>query len=170
MNLLSGTRAKWVVYGLEIFLVYILQSTPALIPEIFGEKPMMVVVCVVSIALFEGDVTGMWFGLGAGLLLDTGSIAPFGFYGLILLVICFGCGTLVMYLMRNNMVTSLILGFIAVSVVSVVQWLCFASPHSANDAGFFVIHILLPRCIYSTALMPLFYYFNRAITTRLYDE
>lgn len=170
MNLLNGTKAKWVVYALEIFLVYILQSTPALIPEIFGEKPMALVVCAVSIALFEGDVTGMWFGLGAGLLLDTGSTTPFGFYGLILLIICFGCGTLVMYLMRNNAVTSLILGFIAVSVVSVVQWLCFASPHGAGDAGFFLIHILLPRCIYSTALMPFFYYFNRAITTRLYDE
>lgn len=170
MNLLNGTRSKWIVYGLEIFLVYVLQSTPALIPEIFGEKPMLVAICAVSIALFEGDVTGMWFGLGAGLLLDTGSTAPFGFYGLILLAVCFGCGTLVMYLMRNNAVTSLILGFAAVAIVSVAQWLCFALPQDGSDVSFFIVQILLPRCAYSTVLMPLFYYFNRAITTRLYDE
>ncbi len=170
MNLLNGTRAKWAVYALEIFLVYVLQSTPALIPEILGEKPMLVVICVVSIALFEGDVTGMWFGLGAGLLLDTGSTAPFGFYGLVLLVVCFGYGTLVMYLMRNNAVTSLILGFTAVAAVSVVQWLCFAPPQSGSDVSFFLLQIFLPRSLYSTALMPLFYYFNRAIATRLYDE
>ncbi len=170
MIFLSNTKTKWIVYAIEIFLIYILQSTPALIPEICGEKPMLVVICAISIALFEGDVTGMWFGLGAGLLMDTGSTAPFGFYGLILLILCFGCGTLVMYLMRNNAVTSLILGFVAVVAVSVVQWLCFAPPQDANDAGFFFTQILLPRSLYSTALMPLFYFFNRAITTRLYDE
>lgn len=170
MRLPGNTHTKWIVYGIEIFLVYVLQSTPALIPEICGEKPMLTVVCAVSIALFEGDVTGMWFGLGAGLLMDTGSTGPFGFYGLALLVVCFGCGTLVMYLMRNNAVTSLILGFAAVALISSAQWIFFTQSHSGKDIAFFLINILLPRCLYSTAVMPLFYYFNRAITTRLYDE
>lgn len=169
MNLLNNTRAKWVIYGVEIFLIYVLQSTPALIPEIFGEKPMTVLMCAVSIALFEGDVIGMWFGLGAGLLLDTGSTNPFGFYGLMLLCVCYVCGALVMYLMRNNVVTSLILGFTAAVLVSLAQWIFF-SHSSLQNILFFVTNILLPRCIYSVALMPLFYYFNRAVTTRLYDE
>lgn len=169
MNLMSNTRVKWIIYGIEIFLVYVLQSTPGLIPEIFGEKPLPVVICAVSIALFEGDVIGMWFGLGAGLLMDTGSTGPFGFYGLVLLSICFACGTLVMYLMRNNIVTSLILGFAATFLASLAQWIFFSHSGSENML-FFITDILLPRCIYSTAIMPLFYYFNRAITTRLYDE
>jgi rod shape-determining protein MreD len=169
MNLLNGARAKWVIYGVEIFLVYVLQSTPALIPGIFGEKPMLLLMCAVSISLFEGDVTGMWFGLGAGLLMDTGSTAPFGFYGLVFLCICFGCGTLVMYLMRNNIMTALILGFVAALLVSAVQWIFFSHSGAENNL-FFIKNILLPRCIYSTATMPLFYYFNMAITTRLYDE
>lgn len=168
--MLNNTRAKWVVYGLEIFLVYVLQSTPALIPEIAGEKPMLTVLCAVSIALFEGDVTGMWFGLGTGLLMDTGSTGPFGFYGLSLMVVCFGFGMLVMYIMRNNAVTSLILGFTAVVIISFVQWIFFAQLAGGADLLFFITDILLPRCLYSTAIMPLFYYFNRAITTRLYDE
>lgn len=169
MNPVNNTKAKWVIYGIEIFLVYVLQSTPALIPEIFGEKPLSVVMCAVSIALFEGNVTGMWFGLGAGLLIDTGSTGPFGFYGLVLLSICFACGTLVMYLMRNNVMTSLILGFAAAVLASLAQWIFFAHSGSENIL-FFITDILLPRCVYSTAIMPLFYYFNRAITTRLYDE
>lgn len=169
MNPVNNTKAKWVIYGIEIFLVYVLQSTPALIPEIFGEKPLLVVMCAVSIALFEGNVTGMWFGLGAGLLIDTGSAGPFGFYGLVLLSICFACGTLVMYLMRNNVMTSLILGFAAAVLSSLAQWIFFSHSGSENML-FFITDILLPRCIYSTAIMPLFYYFNRAITTRLYDE
>lgn len=166
---LNGRTIKYIVYGMEIFLIYILQSTPSLFPAFFGELPMMLTVCAVSMAVFEGDVGGMWFGLAAGLMMDVGSTAPFGFYGLIHLMICFGCGTLVMYLMRNNIVTALILGLAAVVIVCTVQWIFLAGP-GGHDVTFFVPHILLPRVAYSTAVMPLFFYFNRAIATRLYDE
>lgn len=164
---LNGRTLKYIVYGVEIFLVYILQSTPSLLPEFFGEKPMLLTVCAVSIALFEGDVIGMWFGLGAGVMLDIGSTAPFGFYGLVHLAVCFGCGALVMYVMRNNVVTSLILGLAAVIIAAVAQWFFLAE---SGEVLFFIQSILLPRAVYSTAVMPLFYYFNRAITTRLYDD
>lgn len=164
---LNGRTLKYIVYGVEIFLVYILQSTPSLLPEFFGEKPMLLTVCAVSIALFEGDVIGMWFGLGAGVMLDIGSTAPFGFYGLVHLAVCFGCGALVMYVMRNNVVTSLILGLAAVIIVAAAQWIFLAE---SAEVLFFIQSILLPRAVYSTAVMPLFYYFNRAITTRLYDD
>lgn len=164
---LNGRTLKYIVYGVEIFLVYILQSTPSLLPEFFGEKPMLLTVCAVSIALFEGDVIGMWFGLGAGVMLDIGSTAPFGFYGLVHLALCFGCGALVMYVMRNNVVTSVILGLAAVIIAAVAQWIFLAE---SGEVLFFIQSILLPRAVYSTAVMPLFYYFNRAITTRLYDD
>ena len=115
---LSGTAQKYIVYGVELFIVYIIQFTPSLLPRIFGESPMLLTVCAVSIALFEGDVVGMWFGMAAGLLIDAGSTAPFGFYALVHLIICYGCGLLVMYLMRNNIVTSVLLGFAAAAVAS----------------------------------------------------
>lgn len=166
---LTGRTLKYMVYGAELFLIYILEFTPGLLPQVFGEAPMLLTVCAVSIALFEGDVTGMWFGLAAGLLLDVGSTAPFGFYALIHMALCFGCGRLVMFLLRNNAVTSLILSFAAVSLAAAAQWI-FLSGAGMDLTLFFIVRILLPRAIYSTALMPLFYYFNRAITTRLYDD
>ena len=164
---LSGTAQKYIVYGAELFLVYILQFTPSLLPAFFGESPMLLTVCAVSIALFEGDITGMWFGMAAGLLADVGSTAPFGFYGLVTLVVCYGCGLLVMYLMRNNIVTSVLLCFAAVVVISSVQWIFLSG---SRDILYFIPNILLPRAVYSTVIMPAFFYFNRAITTRLYDD
>lgn len=168
MGFLDNTKGKWFIFGVELFVVFILQSTPCLIPEIFGELPMLTVMCAVSIALFEGDVIGMWFGLGAGLLMDTVSSTPFGFYGLVLMITCFGCGTLVMSLMRNNIVTSLILGAAAVLVISLAQW--FFTADAQGGTIFIITRVLLPRTLYSAAIMPIFYYFNRAIATRLYDE
>ena len=164
---LSGRAQKYIVYGVELFLVYIIQFTPSLLPLFFGESPMLLTVCAVSIAVFEGDIAGMWFGMAAGLLVDLGSTAPFGFYALISLIICYGCGLLVMYLMRNNIVTSVILGFAAVVLVSAVQWFFLSG---SRDILYFIPNILLPRAFYSTLTVPAFYYFNRAVTTRLYDE
>jgi len=164
---LSGTAQKYIVYGVELFIVYIIQFTPSLLPRFFGESPMLLTVCAVSIALFEGDITGMWFGIAAGLLVDAGSTAPFGFYGLVNLIICYGCGLLVMYLMRNNIVTSVILGFAAVVIASFAQWFFLSG---SRDLMYFIPNILLPRAVYSTVTMPAFFYFNRAITTRLYDD
>ena len=74
---LSGTAQKYIVYGVELFIVYIIQFTPSLLPAFFGESPMLLTVCAVSIALFEGDITGMFFGMAAGLLINAGSTAPF---------------------------------------------------------------------------------------------
>lgn len=164
---LSGRTQKYIVYGVELFLVYIIQFTPSLLPAFFGERPMLLTVCAVSIAILDGDITGMWFGMAAGLLIDTGSTSPFGFYGLINLIICYGCGLLVMYLMRNNIVTAVILGFCAVTAASAVQWIFLSG---SRDILYFIHNILLPRAVYSTVTMPAFFYFNRAITTRLYDE
>ena len=166
---LTGRTLKYLVYGAELVLVYILQFTPGLIPRFFGEAPMLLTVCAISMALFEGDAAGMWLGLAAGLLLDVGGTGPFGLYGLVHMALCFGCGTLVMYLMRNNVVTSLILGAASVLLTATVQWI-FLSGAGLAQTGFFIIRILLPRVVYSTAVMPAFYYFNRAITTRMYDS
>ena len=153
---LSGTAQKYIVYGVELFIVYIIQFTPSLLPAFFGESPMLLTVCAVSIALFEGDITGMFFGMAAGLLIDAGSTAPFGFYGLVNLIICYGCGLLVM-----------ILCFSAVVLASVAQWIFLSG---SRDLLYFIPNILLPRAAYSTVTMPAFFYFNRAITTRLYDD
>lgn len=167
MSRLSGRTQKYIVYGVELFLVYIIQFTPSLLPRFFGESPMLLTVCAVSIALLEGDIAGMCFGMAAGLLIDVGSTAPFGFYGLVNLVICYGCGLLVMYLMRNNIVTAVILGFAAAVLASAAQWLFLSG---SRDLLYFIPNILLPRAAYSTVTMPAFFYFNRAITTRLYDD
>ena len=164
---LSGTAQKYIVYGVELFLVYIIQFTPSLIPRFFGETPMLLTVCAVSIAIFEGDITGMWFGMAAGLFMDIGSTAPFGFWALVNLTVCYGCGLLVMYLMRNNIVTSVLLGFVAALIASSAQWVVMSG---SGDILYFIPNILLPRAVYSTVTMPVFFYFNRAITTRLYDN
>ena len=70
---MSGNRiVRIVIYTIELLLLYVLQTTRGLVPEFSGTRPLMLVCAAMMIALFEGDVTGLIFGIAAGLLIDMG--------------------------------------------------------------------------------------------------
>lgn len=168
--LLKNIRLKWVAYALELVIVYILQNTPGLIPEFLGVQPVLLVIFAVSIAMFEGEGPGLWFGLAAGALMDITAPTVFGFNALMLMLICYACGMLVVYLMRNNLVSSLCLGAGAVLIMGLITWFIQYVILGNSGVWFYIYGVLLPRLIYTTALMPLAFFFNRAIATHLADE
>lgn len=169
-KLLSRVRIKWAVYILELIIVFVIQNTPNLIPTFLNTKPMLLVIFAVSITMFEGESRGLWIGLIAGLLLDFGSSTVFGFYAILTTVICYFCGILVVYLMRNNLVTSMVLAAASVFVMGLFQWFFEFALWGNSGTWYFLYGILLPRTVYTTLLMPLAFYFNRAIATHLEDD
>ena len=62
---------RYFAYTLEMIVLFILERTQNAIPEILGEKPTLVILVVLMIALFEGESAGLIFGLLAGILLDS---------------------------------------------------------------------------------------------------
>ncbi len=169
-NLLSRVRIKWAVYILELVIIYILQNTPNLIPSFLGISPMLLIIFAVSITMFEGEGKGMWVGLIAGVLMDLGSAMVFGFYSILMTVVCFFCGILVVYLMRNNLVTAMVLAAASVFVISLFQWFFKFALWGDSGTWYFLYGVLLPRTIYTTLLMPIAFYFNRAIATHLEED
>lgn len=169
-KLIHSVRVKWVVYVLELLIIYVIQNTPNLVPSFLGVKPMLLLVFAVSITMFEGETRGMIIGLIAGFFGDLGSSTVFGFNMLLTTVICFVCGVFVVYLMRNNIVTSLVLGAGAVLVVGLFQWFFQFALWNEKGTWYFLYAILLPRVIYSTVIMPIAFYFNRAIATHMADD
>ncbi len=169
-RILSRVRIKWIVYILELIIIFVLQNTPGLIPTFLNVKPMLLIIFAVSITMFEGEGKGMWIGLIAGLLMDLGSAMVFGFHAMLMTVVCFFCGILVVYLMRNNLVTSMVLAAASVFVVGLFQWFFKFALWGDSGTWYFLYGVLLPRIVYTTLLMPIAFYFNRAIATHLEDE
>ena len=68
---------RYFAYALEIIVFFIIERTPRLIPEIFGEKAIIIVPILFMIALFEGEKAGLGFGLFIGILIIIVAISIF---------------------------------------------------------------------------------------------
>ncbi len=163
-------RIKWLAYGLELFIVYIIQTTPNLLPGFLGVKPLLLVMAAVSIAMFEGEGAGIWIGLAAGLLMDMSAGGVFGFNGLMLMIICYISGAMVVYLMRNNLVSAMVLGICGMLLLGLVRWFFFYVLWSDPKIWYYLYAFMLPQLIYTVLTMPVAFYFNRALATHLTVE
>lgn len=171
MSFLSRFNLKWLAYGLELFLVFVIQSTPNLLPSFLGVKPLLLVVFAISIAMFEGDGPAIWIGLAAGILMDIqAGNSGFGFNAIMLMIICFACGSLVVYLMRNNITTAMVLALAGMLVMGLSRWLFFYVLWGAPKTGYYLYAVMLPQIVYTVLIMPIAFYFNRAIATHLTSE
>ena len=157
-------------YGLEIIIFYILGQTHALVPEIFGAKPLLILPILVMIAIFEGELTAFCFGIFAGVLLDVSFSWQLGFYTIISPVFGYLIG-----LASRNSAKSTIVYTIYVSTVTLF---------SIYSLHFFVHFIIggyseklyayfyhyLPNFLYTLATCPIFYYINRAFAAIISEE
>ena len=157
MRRLSDRYLKWTAYGLLILLVTLLQATEGLIPPIFGVRPLLVVPLTVCIAMFVGPTGGAAAGIACGILWDLYGARLLGFNALLLLVTGCLCGLLITLLMRNNLLTALLLSAAALLFVGMMNWLCYTVLLAEPEPGFVLVRRILPSLAYSFALTPLLY-------------
>ncbi len=119
---LSSRYIKWTAYGLVILLTSILQSIPNSLPPIGGARPALMVPVVDCIAMFEGPIGGAAAGVGGGILWDLFSDRLLGFNALLLLIICCACGLMSQMLIRNNLVSSMLMTAAALFVQGLINW------------------------------------------------
>ena len=119
-------RKKWiryVLYAVEILLLFLLQDTPGLLPQIMGVKPLPVLSAALTIAMVEACTPAMAFGMYAGFLADIGSGAVFGYHALTFGVLCFLlsglCGTRI----QIQLFTSVLMGLWSCAVAVLLDWL-----------------------------------------------
>ena len=113
---------RYFAYTIEILILYMVQETPGLLPEIGGARPVLLIPAAISIAMFESELAGIAFGLLCGLFLDIGMGGVLGFHGLLLAAACYGVGLLTADLIQTNFLTSLLLAAGAVAGILFLQW------------------------------------------------
>jgi len=78
--------------GLLLFVAVLVQVSTLSVYSPFGGNADIVLVVLLSIALFRGSVFGAAAGFGAGLLLDTANLSTLGFTSLLLTLAGFWIG------------------------------------------------------------------------------
>lgn len=167
MQRLSRRYLKWAVYGAAILLAVILQSLPRLFPSVGGARPILVIPVVVCIAMFEGPIGGAAAGIAGGILWDLFSDRLLGFNALLLLFICCACGLMAQLLIRNNLLSSLLMTAAALFSQGILDWFFNVLLLSKSEPLYTLLHLTLPNMLYSFLLTPILYFIIYALARKL---
>lgn len=165
---MSGNRiVRIVIYAIELLLLYVLQTTRGLVPEFSGTRPLMLVCAAMMIALFEGDVTGLIFGIAAGLLIDMGGADVLGFHALLLGLLGYAVGTMTMELFKTNLLVAMLSMMLIIPLVCVAEWAAKYVLMGYDGAAYVLKTHYMPKMLYTYLVTPLFYAINRFFALRL---
>ena len=157
LHRLSGRYLKWTAYGLLILGAGRMQRPPRGFPAVSGARPLQLTPIVVSIAMFEGPVGGAAAGIAGGLLWDLYADRLFGFSALFLMAICCACGLLVRLLIRNNLLSAMLLFSGALLTQGLMDWFFNYVLWMKEDPLYMLGRMLLPDMAYTLVVSPLLY-------------
>lgn len=145
------------LYALIILVVALVQNSPYVLPEIFGARALLLLPLVVSIAMFEREIAAAVFGAVAGILWDICSVKD-GFNSIVLLLICALCSLLIIRLMRNNILTALVLGAGAIISYNTIYIIVNLLLSGAGASIGQIFTFYLPTGLYTLVFIPVFYF------------
>jgi len=154
------------IFGAGLVAVAALQNTRGLLPSVFGIRATPLIPAVVCVAMFEREVPGVLYGLFAGLLWDASSASGGSFNAILLAAAGFACGTLITHLMRNNLVTALLLCSVSVTVHNVAYWAKIYVLGLGGNGALSLFTYYIPSCVYTMLWLPVFYFLVRAAMKR----
>lgn len=163
------TVVRYIAFGLEILLLFIIQSTPNLIPEVMGGQPLLLIPAALTIAYFEPEIPAMFFGLSCGILLDLGCGDNLGYYTVLLGVICFLLG----WIFRDYMVVSFLnataFSAVIITVLICVNFLFFYIFAGKDEPGMYFLNHYVSKIIYTVLCGVILYFVNKGLFRSLLD-
>ena len=138
--------------------------------SIFGARAFLLIPLTVTIAMNEKSMGGLSFGLLAGVLWDVATVRGDGFYSVVLALAGFTAGAAVTYIVRNNILASLLLSAGACLFITVSYWLIFIFVRGYDGAFSLFLSFYLPSAIYSLAFTAAYYYLVKNIIKLTTDQ
>ena len=164
---ITADRLRAAAYILIGLLCFLMQMTPHGFPAPFGARAVLLLPFTVCVAMFAGPVAGGWAGIASGLFWDVYADRLFGLNALLLLLIGCTCGLLVRLLLRNNLLTAVILSGGALAAHGLLDWLLNTALLKVEGAFFALWHITLPNVVYTWLLALPMYLLFAAIERKL---
>lgn len=157
----SDNRDIYIRRALFIALVgltAIFQHTGGAVPSLFGARAMLLIPLTVCIGMYERSMSGLFFGVLAGVLWDFATVRGDGFFSVALAVVGFFSGFAVTWFLRNNILSALILSGVSVTAVNTVYWLVFIFMRDYEGASELLTGFYLPSALYTLLFTFLYYY------------
>ncbi|MBQ6837566.1 MAG: rod shape-determining protein MreD [Clostridia bacterium] len=150
---------RWAIFTLLVVGACVLQNASGSLLEIFGARVFLLIPVCVSVAMFEREVPSAIIGAFAGVMWDISSGAD-GYNALVIMLLCAGVSLLISHLMRNNIVTALVLGAGATFVYEFIYIIRIAF---AGNPIYSIFTFYLPSFVLTVAFMPVCYYIIKTV-------
>lgn len=149
---------RYLAYGLEILLLFILGTTPSLIPEIFGAAPCFLIALAVAVSVFESEIPSMVVGLFCGLLTDLGYSNSVGVFTITLTIVCFILG-----FCANNIITIrfwnvILIAFFVIAAAICLHFVFTYVVHGYDNMSVYFVNHYISRIVQTfLCVIPLFF-------------
>ena len=162
MELYRWYILKYGAYALIALLLFRLQSIPGLL-EIGGVRPLPLAALAVLVATMERELPGVLFCIFCGYLCDLYTVAPMGYYMLLLTVLGLICGLVIRNYLQPSL--SILAGAVLITAFfcRVVLFLFRYSLAGVAGAAPVLLRYDLPHAVYSAVLAVPLYYPVRAL-------
>lgn len=154
------------ILALFVILTFFFQNTGGLFPAPAGIHAMLLIPLTVSIAMFEREFAGLFFGLLAGAMLDAFSSDSICFHAISLTIIGFAAGALIKYMMRNNFVCAMILSAAFTFIYNTLYFVLYSAFDGIEKPFIIYLRYFLPAVIYTVIFTPLYYFIVREISKK----
>ncbi len=157
---------KYTLYVLEILLSFVIQTTPHLLPSIFGEKAFLLLPAVLSAAVFESEIPSVALGLTGGLLADLSYSGSVGFFSIFLVILCYTASRLMADYIRTSFLTVMLMAAVGTTGIFLLHFLFFyVLAGGTNISGFFAAHYMT-RIGYTLICMPVYCILNKTVSEK----
>ena len=162
MELYRWYILKYGAYAMMALLLFRLQSIPGLL-EIGGVRPLPLAALAVLVATMERELPGVLFCIFCGYLCDLYTVAPMGYYMLLLTVLGLICGLVIRNYLQPSL--SILAGAVLITAFfcRVVLFLFRYSLAGVAGAAPVLLRYDLPHAVYSAVLAVPLYYPVRAL-------
>lgn len=165
MNFQSN-KLIYIRRGMFIFLIALsaaIQHSGVFTPSLFSAKAMLLIPALVSVAMFEKSMAGLFFGVLAGALWDFASPKGDGFFAVVLAVAGYFICVILTYFMRNNIYSAVIINTALSFFVNVFYWLWFIFSKGYESSVDVLFSFYLPSALFTCLFIFIYYYVAKLI-------
>lgn len=151
---------RWAMYCVLLTVAVLLQNSVGGLLDFLGARVFLCIPLCVAVAMVEREVPAAIFGAFTGALWDVSSGVD-GFNTIVLMSLGAICSLLISHLMRNNLITALVLGIGSITVYEIIY--IFTRFWNAGNPLRPIFTFYFPSIVLTAVFIPICYFLIKYI-------
>ena len=164
MKLTPGRKyaLRWVGYSLLFLVAFLFQTIPNFL-VFWDVRPLWLIASAVVVSMLEKEIPAAVAGLICGILMDMADGRLFGFFSLMMMVLCCVLGFLALYFIRTNLYSVLVAVLSMCVAICLLDFFFFHLIWGVEESWRLLVFRLLPSCAYTALIAAGPYYLFRLL-------